>query len=213
MMRCRSLLVLPVLVGGLAATNPLQAGFVDFKGAGWKSTEALGSLTGRITYDSGLGSLLVELTNTSNPGNGGFITGFLFNIADGGNDVSVALTSATHPFLQTVTPMERAGAPFGIFDAGAALDGDWEGGGDPNPGIAVNQTGMFGFLVTGTGAGDLTATSFLDEGLVARFRGFVDGGSDKLPVVMVPLPAPILMAGVGLAGIILTRKKLRRSFG
>lgn len=80
------------------------------------------------------------------------------------------------------------------------------------------------FVLGGTNLGSLTASSFADAvnatgnqqnaTMIARFRGFIDGGSDKVPggpTTSAPVPEPSLMAmgAAGLAGLF----GIRRKFG
>jgi MYXO-CTERM domain-containing protein len=182
------------------------ADIIDIGGDTSNSTEGLGDFSGTIEYnfDSGdMGSLIVSLTNTSNPANGGYITGFVFNINSTDDDAMAELLSGTHPFVGVA---DENGAPFGTFDAGAALGGNWEGGGSPNSGIAVGDTGIFNFKITAADAMTLAAMNFItgpnEFNFVVRFRGFVNGGSDKVPV-----PAPAALALLGLAGLASRRRR------
>lgn len=158
--------------------------------------EGNGAFSGSISYTPG--TLVVSLTNLMSSNVDGKITGFAFNI---GGNASAALTLASHPFTDLGT--SPSAPPFGTFEGGAALGGDWTGGGSPNAGIIRGATGTFTFNVTGPGAGSLTASSFISAGpavdFVVRFRGFANGGSDKTPGYLVPTPG--CLALLGLAGI------------
>lgn len=200
---------------GIASISVASAATADviFE-SGEGSTEHLGEFTGSISYFADLpeyGVLTITLTNTSNPSNGGKITGFVFNIDSSDPFASATLTSATHPF-QGLT--NHAAPPFGSsFAAGAALGGHWSGGGNPNPGIAVGQSGTFVFDVHASDAHQLAAESFLagpyDFNFVVRLRGFADGGSDKVPAFITAIPTPASVALLALAG--LTRRRRRRT--
>lgn len=185
-----------------------------------------GDYRGQMTYEyqpaTGLGSLTLELTNLSNHANGGYLTGFVFNIA---GDASARLTpNPTGVFYDVLGP-EKA-SPYQPFEFGAALakkkstEGDFLSGGDPKRGLAVGQTGLFQFTVRGPDASTLNVHDFLTESrsagdgssavFLARFMGFDDGGSDKVPgVPMVPLP-PAAWAGMALLGTIGFLKVRRR---
>ena len=57
--------------------------------------------------------------------------------------------------------------------------------------------------------------SFLEGGpyefdFIVRFKGFLDGGSDKVPAAVVPLPVPVAIGALGLLGVVLGRKRIRR---
>lgn len=171
-----------VACASIASADTIQ--IVGLKSA---STESLGGYLGTLDYTpgDGVGTLVVTLENISPAANGGFLTGFLFNIASVDVNATAALQpGSTHPFQQA----SGSGAPFGgDYDSGAALGGSFLGGGNPNNGIAVGATGTFTFLVTAEDADTLTASSFIngpyEHNFVVRFRGFENGGSDKVPAV------------------------------
>ncbi len=215
-----------IVVGAalLGASAAHAGSIVEISGGPASGLEGLGSFTGSIEYStanafSTTGTLVVSLTNTSPAANGGFISGFLFNI--GGSDASASATlqaGATHAF-STCTGGGLSGQPFGNpFDGGAALGGSFLGGGNPNGGIAVGQTGVFTFNISAADAGLLTAMDFLNGGsfdfnFIVRFRGFVDGGSDKVGAVIVPLPPAVAMglAGLGIAGFAARRQRRNKA--
>jgi PEP-CTERM motif len=92
------------------------------------------------------------------------------------------------------------------------------GGGKPQPGIGVGETATFYFNLTGTGISSLGATDFASNNNFAavRFRGFADGGSDKVTGgggggAQVPEPATIFLLGSGLLGLFGFRKKIRKT--
>jgi hypothetical protein len=181
--------------------------------AGSNGLEGLGSFTGSMTWTylgSGAGTLAVSLTNTSPAGNGGRITGFAFNGVAGVN-----LTLSTAPNGSWSGMSGVAASPFPDFDFGAALGGNWLGGGSPNAGIGVGSTGAFTFDVSGddTLLASLSDASFFDAsngyGFAARFRGFADGGSDKVPgeVLVTPLPQTLGLAAASIAGLALLRRR------
>jgi hypothetical protein len=186
-----------------------QADIIEIHADRTHSTENLGDFRGTLEYQhvsGSLGQLIVTLKNISDPGNGGFITGFLFNIDSVDPARGAALTSATHPFIDAVGG-GLDGAPFGSpFDAGAAITGNWSGGGLAQDGIAVGQVGVFEFDIFAADAGSLGAMSFLEGrfafNFVVRFRGFNDEGSDKVPAI----PAPGSLALMGLGAIALGRR-------
>lgn len=157
------------------------------------STSNLGAFTGSITYDD-VSTLTITLRNTT-PAGGGYITGFLFNID--GNATANLTPSPSGNFLDLVTSGNLSGSPFGDFEAGAALGGNFLGGGSPNNGIAVDTERTFTFNVTGDDASSLVVHDFISElsdgsddhdaAFLVRFRGIDLGeGSDKVPGTEVP---------------------------
>jgi hypothetical protein len=202
--------------------NSAHAGSViQIGGGGSSSLNGLGSFSGSIQYSSAspfstTGTLTIALTNTSSASNGGFITGLLFNVGGDDTGASASLASgASHPFINCVGG-GLAGSPYGSYDAGAALGGSFLGGGSPNPGIAVGQTGVFTFNITAADAGVLTALDFLAGGsfnfnFLVRFRGFEDGGSDMVGAIVVPLPPAMLLGLAGVACVMAARRTHRRS--
>ena len=212
----RAALVVGVMLGLSAAA---QAGSIDIMSDSANSTEGLGSFTGSLTYAfdpfADMGFLTVSLSNTSDPDNGGFITGFVFNIASTDHHASAALTSGSHPF-ENLTDGGLRAEPFDTFDAGAALGGAFLGGGSPTEGIAVGDTGIFEFDVMAFDAADLTALSFLTGGqyefnFIVRFKGFENGDSDKVPATIIPLPPGLALGGLGLLGAMFGARRMRRS--
>jgi len=192
-------------------------------------TGALGTFSGSFDYtptSSTTGTVAITLNNDS--ATLGYITGFLFNIPDG-SDVSAAiLTASDTDFLLLGQGGSfdngENGQPHGDFDIGAALGGDYEGGGTPSDGIVTGGSATFSFALTGTGLGGLTAQSFLStlseprgagkvgEEFVVRFRGFEGGeGSDKVPNQQeggptVPEPGTLSLVGLGLASLVARRR-------
>ena len=184
------------------------------------SESGLGRFTGSVEYFDLTSTLVVTLTNTSDLSNGGYITGFLFNIASSDPRASASLLDSpapTHPF-ENCTGNGLSGQPFGNpFTAGAAMGGDFLGGGSPVKGIAVGDTGTFSFHVNAADANFLSAMNFITGGpydfnFLVRFRGFDDGGSDKVPVHtnFVPLPPALPLGATGLVFAIIGSWRMRR---
>jgi hypothetical protein len=198
----------------LLAPSHARADLISIQSDVGNSTESLGALEGSMEYSSlggGSGTLVITLTNTSGASNGGFITGLLFNFDSVDGAASAMLASGTHPFTDTGG---GNGAPFGDnFDAGAALGGNFLGGGSPNAGIAIGQTGTFIFNILASDAASLTASSFLsgpyEFDFIVRFKGFENGGSDKVPVTVVPAPGSLAV----LASALLLTLRRRRTAG
>lgn len=193
------------LAAFVLAAPAAMADVVPFWSNPSASTDGLGAYSGTASFDvtgATTGVLTVMLTNVSPPANGGKITGVVFNLASADANAAAVLTGATHPFLNTGA---ESASPFGVFEAGAALGGSWLGGGSPNAGISVGMTGTFTFSVSATDAAELSAGDFLSDGLVVRFRGFANGGSDKVPAV--PAPAAGVMLGLLAAGVAVRRRR------
>ncbi len=194
----------------LGASSFVSADTIQISADTLNSAEGIGDFTGWLTYDFVLGDqgvLTVDLTNTSDPGNGGWLTGFIFNIGSSDPDVAATFTGGTYPFEDA--PGQN-GAPYGNpFLAGAVLGGNWLGGGFAGDGIAVGDSGSFAFDVLANDAALLRASSFLEGpfkfNFMVRFRGFLDGNSDKVPAV----PAPGALALLGLGA--LAQRRRRRS--
>ncbi len=172
------------------------------------------ALSGSIEYNyagESMGQVVFTLTNTSAATLGGCLTGFVFNIDSTDSNASASLTLAGDAdFLDTGS---EAAQPFGTFDAGAALGANWSGGGNPSGGLAIGSMASFTFSVMASDASALSAMSFSDVAL--RFRGFANGGSDKLrlgddpELNVVPLPSSVL-AGGAMLGLGLGVRRLRK---
>lgn len=176
------------------------------------------SLSGSIEYSSSsssFGQLTFTLTNTTGSAVGGYLTGIVFNIdsADSGASASLASTSDSD-FKDTGA---EAANPFGMFDAGAALNANWSGGGNPSKGLGIGSTLTLIFDIMASDASSLSASSFFGDGsdIALRFRGLNNDGSDKLmgtpndpELNVVPLPAPVLAGGMML-GLGLGVRRLR----
>lgn len=170
--------------------------------------EGLGSFSGSTEWThvgGNVGVVVVTLTNTSAVENGGFLTGFAFNVAP---QVKMAYDEGRAGWDGV---FEVSASPLGDFDHGAALGGDWLGGGSPVLGIGVGQTFVFRFDVRGEESllATLTAHDFFDEtegwGFAARFRGFADGGSDKVTASL-PSPGALALLALGSLGAFRRRR-------
>jgi hypothetical protein len=233
MKRLGSAIALAIVMG---LSSPAPA--ITITGNTANSTGNLGNFTANFVYNAvsnASATLTVDLTNTSPAANGGFITAFVFN--NPGNQITnvTAGSPFTAPFGVDGGPNFNNnsinGAPFGQFDIGSSTGGSFEGGGNPNGGIAVGNTGHFVFNLTGTNLLSLNEQSFVntlsvgpgdgqgDQFFVVRFRGFNNGGSDKVPGQPgggggVPEPASIVLwslSFVGLAGYGMLRRRLAGS--
>ena len=109
---------------------------------------------------------------------------------------------------------------YGYYDIGASVTDQFLGGGGPSPGIPAGATETFTFDLAGTNLDMLDVWDFLEEMSVnaspgqgsqlflARFRGFDDGGSNKTPGRVVPIPGALWILGSGLIGLAGFRRKL-----
>lgn len=211
-------LILGIVLG---CSQAARAGSIVQIGGGTSSSlQGLGSFAGSISYSaasmlSTTGTLVVTLTNTTTGGNGGFVTGLLFNVGSSDSNATATLVNGTHPFTDC-TGGGLNGAPYGDFDAGSALGGSFLGAGSPNPGIAIGQTGVFTFNVNAADAGMLSAMDFLSGGafdfnFLVRFKGFDDGASDKVGAIVVDLPPALGLGVLGLFGATLVSRLKRRA--
>lgn len=179
----------------------------------------LSSYTGTMTWSYGGGSsgtLSVTLNNTSNPANGGFLTGFGFNAAPTtlGGSLTTGLPQWSYLENEPASPYEN-------FDYGAATGGSFLGGGQPAFGIAAGESFTFVFTFTGSAGvlAGLDANSFFDEsapagyGFIARFRGLNGGVSEKIVGCLehnaVPVPMPVALAAAGLLGVGVLRRRMK----
>ncbi|MGH7244207.1 MAG: hypothetical protein ACREJD_12405 [Phycisphaerales bacterium] len=182
------------IMTAVASASFAQADMIQFS-----KTGALGAVDGSMSYSfvsGSLGKLTISLTNISPVANGGKLTGFAFDIVSADPGATASLFSKTNANFVGMTNVSAS--PYGTFDAGAALGGNWLGGGSPNGGIAIGASATFVFNITASDASTRTASNFLgtgDDSLALRYRGFVDGGSDKL---LVPSAAPLSLAACGI---------------
>ena len=215
---CTATISLSALLASAAAAAPIVSG---------DSESGLGTFSGELTYSassSTSGLLTIELTNTSPAANGGYITALAFNNPAGAISM-VTLSSAPANFsLLAFGDGTVNGSPYGRFDIGASTGGSFNAGGNPNRGLDVGETGVFTFALTGTGLDALGEADFFSElsdgtgagqgyqALIVRFRGFEDGGSDKVvgnpgePPVDVPEPGALGLLGLGMLALAMRRK-------
>lgn len=201
------------LIAAASLSSVAGASMVQIVSNSPGSTEMLGRFAGTITYTANTvntGTLTFVITNLNTAAEGGFITGLVFNIPGADVAATSLLASATPSGFLDTGAVESA-SPYGTYEAGAALGASWLGGGSPTGGVATGATGTFTFHITTAGANTLTASSFLASGSspspLLRFRGFANGGSDKVPGVLVPAPAAATLLGA--AGLVAIRRRRR----
>lgn len=189
---------------------------VEFGGS--NGVEGWGAFTGTMdwVYDgegSGSGSLSITLSNDSPLANGGYLTGFAFNASPAGLAMTLGSGLGNWQGMSGVHA-----SPYPEFDFGAAINGNWLGGGQPTVwGIAAGDSANFVLDFTGddTLLSSLSAASFFDGSngiaFAARFRGFANGESDKVPgeLIVTPVPMPLALAGLGIVGLGLLRRRLK----
>ena len=202
-------------------------------GTGETSTSGLGKFGGffKYTHISGqkTASLELSITNLLATGEGGKITAIALNLA-GTPNVGLGgftTTSGHSSFGLFANPSQTS--PWGAFEYSVALGSNFNGSGSPNPGVVRGATGVFKINVLGvaTVLESLSASSFLSQttsgptststAMLVRFKGFDDGGSDKvsgIPVEVslgslpsIPLPSAGLATGVMLGGMLARRRR------
>ena len=175
------------------------------------STDGFGSFLATVTYTYTSGTtagVSVVLNNNTTPvSSGGYITGLLLNV----NATGISFVSCTNANFMNTGP--ASGAPYGSFMSGAALGGNWLGGGNPNDGIAIGSSATFTFSMSGTAAA-LSAISAADvfaipggNGMAVRFKGGTDPKDWSDKVLGCPAPAPGAAALIGLAGLVSSRRR------
>ncbi|HLL88162.1 MAG TPA: hypothetical protein VK324_02550 [Tepidisphaeraceae bacterium] len=202
-----TLAALATLAGGASRAD---AGMVNVNGNG-----TLGDYSG--TLDLTGSTLTLVINNLSSTSAGGKITGIAFNGA-----AVTSLVSKTDADFGFHTNVDAN--PYGTFDYSVALSSNFNGGGSPNPGIHRNNSATFVFNTSGATDVMDFLTDFSGNNadnqatFLVRFRGFDNGGSDKVPGIpevpntpppAVPLPAAVWMGLTTLGGVAV--RQYRRS--
>jgi len=209
--------------GGVASADSINIFGPAPDGATGSTGNTGVAFTGSITYQlggfsGGNADLKITLRNTdSPPSTASLITGFVFNI-DGAHSGISLVPNPTGGFQQLLSSSQLSASPFGTFEAGAALGGDWEGGGSPGQGIANGDSMDFYFSVKAL-SGTFSADAFMSElsqggnpsALFAvRFRQVGANGQDSDKVLAGQIGDgtggevdPVPLPGVALAGLVL----------
>lgn len=201
--------VLTVSFSALVCASAAQADMINIVPAPGTSTANLGVFSGTAIWNpkgANQGQLTITLTNAAGTAAGGKLTGFVFNV-----NTTAALTATldTRPNANWQFMNNPSASPFdGPFRFGAAIGGSFEGGGNPNNGLSIGQTGTFMFTISGSGVGNLRVIDFVNfsQGVnfAVRFRGFDNGGSDKIGAIV---PAPGAVALMGMGALLATRRR------
>jgi hypothetical protein len=232
-MTTKQLLLAGVVALGASLAAPASAAPVAIGGA--TGEEGLGIFSGTLSYSASSNTsatLTVFLANTSPADNGGFLTAFVLNNPGDlitGITFSDAAGGGTFSLLG-LTNNGISGSPYGDFDFGASTGDAFLGGGSPNTGLQVGDTDTLTFNLTGTSLQSLSESAFINalsanaqgggaEDFVARFRGFENGGSDKVPNTggpgpspgPIPEPASLALFGAGLLGLGFVRRRKGRA--
>lgn len=176
------------------------------------STEGFGSFHAQLTYSYTGGttaSVSIVLTNNTPASLGGYITALALN--PNGTASGLTFVSSTSAVFTNI-PAPISAPPFGTFTAGAGLNGQFLGSGNPSFGIGVGGSETFNFTMTGSAAAlaALDAETALvgapGRAMIVRFRGGAEcDWSDK--VIGCALPAPGAMALLGAAGLVSRRRR------
>ena len=182
-----------------------------------------------LEYDSGL--ISVHILNRATNYEGASITGLGFNlpVLPGLSLDSFSVVSLGHAsgFTGELSYDRVKDGPYGLFDIGAAnkwqgSNPNWElniNGGKPQSGVWRGEEATFGFLVSGTGIGSLSAASILGElsevppgsmktPFLVRWQDRID---DRSGFAVIPLPGSLLLCGIGVGFIGIVRRMRRKS--
>ncbi len=174
-----------------AGASPARAGMIvgDTANSEHSPGDFSDSISDTFT-DSANASLVVSLTNTSSAANGGYLTAFVLNNPDD-PITGIGLTSTSTSFGTLLFDDEGVNeTPFGHFDLGATA----EAGGPPQNGIAVGDTVVFTFTLTGTmldtlGVGRFDDSPSVAPGIGQGAQSFVAGSEGSETTAATRCPA------------------------
>ena len=171
----------------------------------------LGRFTGELGYyiiNQDTAQIIVNIVNQSKEE--GYLTAIAFLLPE--DIVLTGFSSQPETFEALAYPINVQ--PFDKdYGLGASTFKSWEGGGNPSNGIAKGDDGTFTFTITGDNLYKLNDRSFINNNsFVVRFRGFENGGSDKVqinngPSGQVPEPITLVLLGSGLLFFGIKRRK------
>lgn len=220
---------------------------ISFAADTLNSESGLGNYTGTLdySYSAGFGTITVNLTNTSSVANGGFLTALAFNLPGTHAPLTVSMAYSGSGSFGLIGGSGFTNGinvqPFGDADIGASTGTSWQGSGPPANGLGVGQSGNWTFTLSGdnTYLNGLTASSIFNaltqpqggsgvDNFLVRFRGFNNGGSDKVPAGpgddgsggggggpdpdVVPEPATMVTLGVlGGMGLLVARVRRKKA--
>jgi hypothetical protein len=227
--------VLSALALSAASASAATVTTVRSFGTGTVSSSGLGQFSGSFTYahttGSNVANVTLSLTNLLTTSAGGKITAFAFNVAGNPSVTLGGLTTSSNHSSFSLYSNPTNENPWGNFEYSIALGSNFNGSGSPNPGIHRGATGTFNFTVSGSASvlASLSASTFVTQtvgnsgnstvsSLLVRFKGFDNGGSDKVSAIInepptggptpPAIPAPLAgLAGGSLLGLAAVRRR------